>query len=73
MVILATYLSSLSLLMSSQFFLQLKMTSMKLPAKLFAESLSPVWAITGSAGNEVGWALVDRGKDLRTRTFFVTG
>lgn len=54
MVVLAYILSGLSLLMSGLFFLQLKMTSLKLLAKMFAGALSPIWAIIGAAGAVLG-------------------
>jgi acetyl esterase/lipase len=57
MEILAYIFSSLSLLMSALFFIRQKVSIgfLVLFPKLFAGSLSPYWAITGTVGAILGW------------------
>jgi acetyl esterase/lipase len=54
-MILATILSSISLLMSILLFIKLKGISMALFAKLAASALSLEWAFLGAVGAALGW------------------
>lgn len=55
MIILAYFLSGLSLLMSSLLFIKLKGIGLPLFAKLAASALSRIWALFGLAGAVLGW------------------
>jgi len=55
MIILATILSSLSLLLSVLFLLQLKAINTVFFTRLAAAALSPYWAIMGLVGAVLGW------------------
>jgi acetyl esterase/lipase len=56
MIFLAYFLSGLSFLMSSLYFIKLKSPSFMLLLKLLAVSLSPYWAILGAVGAAIGWS-----------------
>ncbi len=55
MKILAYIFSSLSLLLSSLYFIKLRFPSFTLMLKLLAISLSPYWALMGAIGAAIGW------------------
>ncbi len=55
MIILATILSSLSLLLSVLFLLQLKAINTVFFTRLAAAALSPYWAVMGLVGAVLGW------------------